>query len=310
MNKTRERKILERTIIFSITIIGFISFLIFDLAFAYSYKLDGYKDFQWLAFWTHISNTLALIWISLSLISLLTNNDKLESKIQHWNVKNTIYTFIITTGLIFVAVSYIPVVIHYVKSGPIGEIENLIKNIAMEGKIQGFEVDTSLSMLENYSNVNQWILESVDSGQKIFVMTNGNEININPNNLYRAFVIIGTTFKHVIIPGLFIYLAFTEKGYTSTQGISDWNKSMIQFIWPCIYLVYAITLSASGVFNPPYPVLDFGFTYSFYEMTSRSQYIWGIIYLLLDLVVGIVFVSTSFLQYKINSKYNKENDGN
>ncbi len=315
MNKTRERRIIERSIIFSITLIGVIFFMIFDFGFVYTYRLDGYNDWQWFAFWTHLSNMAAFTWISLALIAVLTRNQGLEHWLQHWNIKNTVFTFIITTGLIFIFVAYFPVVIFYAKQGPIAELEEFVRQVAIDGelKYQVFNdvitnnaIEAGVNPVTIDSILNQITIEVVntllDMGQTEFEMANGRMIDTDPSAAYRSCVILGTTFKHVIIPSMFGYLAVTELGYYRTKNISDTERSMIQFIWPCLYLVYAITLASVGLIMPPYPVLDFGFTYSFYEMTPMWQCLYILLCAILDILVGVIFVFTSLLQNKWSQK--------
>ncbi len=297
MNKSRQRKLIERSIIFTITFIGVLFFMIFDFGFVYTYKLDGFRDLQWFVFWTHLSNMGALTWISLALIAAITNNQKLEHWLQHWNIKNTVFTFIITTGLIFILVAYFPVVIHYSKGGPVGELVSFTQELAYDGSVvglgEGIPAAKELAAL-------------VDSGVYEFGLINGDTITVDPEVWYRTCVIVGTTFKHVIIPGMFIFLGLTELGYYRTKNISDFNRTMIQFIWPCLYLTYAITLSACGLVSPPYPVLDLGFTQAFYQMSKINQYIYVIASLILDLMVGFTFVATSmFLNWWNKSKSDK-----
>ena len=235
---TEQAKLLRRSIIFVITAIGFFTFLTFDLGYAIPYKLDdpNHVPFTWLMFWTHLSNIGAMIWISLALTASIGKYDKLEYCISSWFIKNMVYTFIIVTGLVFVAVAYIPTIIKY----------------ATPGYIEGIG-DASLS--------------------------------------YRFMVILGTTFKHVIIPGMFIYLAIIEKGYSkTTDNLSSISKSMILFIFPFLYFVYVILFTSLGV-PAPYPVLDY--------VDPEGQYeVWQMfIFLILDLIVGSLYIFISYLQF-------------
>lgn len=344
--KSRKRKITERSLIFTITLIGFLFFFIFDFFFVYSYRIDGYNDLQWFAFWTHLSNTGALVWITLAFVAVLTNNQKIERFINHWNVKNTVFTFIITTGLIFMLVSYIPVVIIYSKSGPINEICELVYKSARQGNLAlsnlaAEEISSIIDGLvdpENIESINEAIAEFIAANGygwgttpligliieaykndpslalnlpglvegSVFTLENGNTINIDPNVTYRTCVIIGTTIKHLIVPGMFTYLGFTEVGYFRTKNITDGQRSMIQFIWPAMYLVYTMTFISAGIFSPPYPVLDFGFTVGFREMEPGMQLAWTSICFALDLGMGVVFVCTSlFFNWWSSSRVEK-----
>lgn len=316
--KTRKRKIIERSTIFTITLVGFLFFTIFDFGFVYSYRLDGIDDLQWFGFWTHLSNTAALIWITLALISITTSNDKIERFINHWNVKNTIFTFIITTGVIFMLVAYIPTVVTYSKPGNIEALAELVYKMGRQGNLlltnnvlafitnsTGLTVDEVNNIIELQGWTTTPLLKLVveNSVETTFELTNGKDICIDPSTTYRTCVIIGTTFKHLIIPSLFIYLGFTEIGYFRTKNISDKNRSMIQFIWPAMYLVYVLTLTSTGLISPPYPVLDFGFTESFRSIEYEwQQILLASIYFVLDLSVGVIFVFTSLFFNWWNSK--------
>ncbi len=300
IEKSRKRKLIERSILLTLVLVSFIWFSIFDFFFSYAYRIDGFNDLQWFAFWTHLSNTLALVWISLAAIAVWTNNDKLEKIIQHWNIKNTTYTFILVTGIVFIAVAYFPVVIAYSTAGPIKELQELVIRMGFDGFIIDADLDGVNSiedLLNNYDDT-LWVYQVLKGKQTWFETANGRNVVTDPSALYRFMVISGTTLKHIVVPVIFGYLAFTELGYYRTRNISDKNRSMIQFIWPCMYLVYAVSLSAAGVFLPPYPVIDFGFTEVFYiyhpELLQQCMIVitWGI----LDITVGILFVGISFFQ--------------
>ncbi len=290
-HKSEKRKLIERSIIFSITAFGFIFFLTFDLFFAYAYRIDGFNDLQWIAYWTHLSNLAALIWITLAFIAITTKNESIEKWIQHWNIKNTVFTFIIVTGLVFMVVVYIPVVNAYTKNGDIPEIQELVLKMAwsphnaiINPVKNGLPIRPDLSYVGNVHGE--------------FITNKQYHIFTDPSTTYRAMVIIGTTFKHLIIPGMFMYLAVTEVGYYRTRQLNDYQRSMIQFIWPCLYIVYSITLCSAGLIIPPYPVLNFGFTYSFYAMSENMQLAYALTALFLDIMVGIIFVLTTFAQNK------------
>ncbi len=303
MEKTRKRKLIERLIIWSITFIGIIFIGVFDFWFSYSYRMDGFMDWQWMMFWTHISVILSFIWISMAMMSAVVDCNERENLVTHWLIKNTIYTFIITTGLIFCAVAYIPTIIIYSGHGNIAEIQSLVVDYAMGGELVNYTVDSSLGNWDLYLNAKEFVSSSIDAGSTSFETVSGFSIEVDPTTTYRTFLIIGTTFKHVIIPGMFIYLAITEVGYTRTKGMTRFRRSMIQFIFPCLYLSYALVLSSTGLVNPPYPVLDIGFTYEFYDGTSEiSQYVSIIIYSILDIMVGVIFVATSYILYFWNDK--------
>ncbi len=296
--KSRRWKLIERSIIFSITVIGFSLFLIFDLFFAYAYRIDGFNDLQWIAYWTHLSNLAALIWISLAFLAVTTNNEKLESWIQHWNIKNTVFTFIIVTGLVFMVVAYIPVVIAYTKNGDIAEIQELVLKMAWTPNHPIIDPVANGLPAQLPTEITPELISGVSGA---YETTAGYTVYTDPTALYRASVIVGTSFKHLIIPAMFLYLGFTEIGYNRTKGLSDYQRSMIQFIWPCLYIVYAITLCSVHIILPPYPVLDFGFTYTFYSMSESMQITYALTALFLDIVVGVIFVLVSFAQNKWNN---------
>lgn len=298
MEKTRKRKLIERSTIWIITFLGLLTFAIFDLWFAYPYKIDGFMDWQWLMFWTHMSNVLAFIWISMALMSAFVDCNERENMVGHWLIKNTIYTFIITTGLIFCAVAYIPTVITYSTAGSISGLESLVIDYALGGQL----LDSTGVVGSNYLEIKASVDALVLGGQTTFETINGFAIETDPSAAYRSFVIIGTTIKHVIIPGMFIYLGVTEIGYTRVNGMGRFKRTMIQFAFPSMYLVYAVTLSSTGIVNPPYPVIDLGFTEHFQSLDQNEQIIRVIVYVILDITVGVIFAATSYLLYVWSDK--------
>lgn len=334
MNKTRKRKLIERSVLFVIILLAWSLFIIFDLFFAYAYRIDGYKDLQWISYWTHLSNTAALIWVTLALIAVLADSNKLEHMIQHWNIKNTIFTFIISTGAVFLLVAYVPVVINYTRDGSIAELEELVRKMSFNGHInfvqtitdplnkdalQSLDLDRSyltefgiedLGIILDLANHPQESLlvtnYLIEHGFTVFATNSIHQaysVHLDPTTMYRAWVIIGTTSKHVIVPLIFVYLAVTELGYFRTRNISDTRRSMIQFIWPCLYIIYATTLGACGLISPPYPVLDFGFTYSFYDKTVSEQCWYVAAAMILDVLMGVVFVLISRIQNWWNTSF-------
>ncbi len=198
--------------------------------------MDGYLDWNWMMYWTHLSNLGALIWISLAFLAVTIKSEKIESFVQNWNIKNTVFTFILVTGIVFMTLCYIPTLISYATPGPIKEVTN-------------FESDHILWLISSGDSLTSELSDSYN------LMSNG------PTAIYRFFVILGTTIKHLIIPGMFLYLAVTERGYVKkNENITDGQRSMILFILPVLYLTYTLVFGSMGLANPPYPVLDFDFT--------------------------------------------------
>lgn len=248
--KTAKRKAIEINIFFSIMTIGLLFVLIFDFLFSVSYRIDSslYETsfhegpWDWMMYWTHLSNIGAYFWMLLAFIALTFKLKKVENFTNNWFVKNTVFTFIIVTGLIFMTIAYVPTVMKYVQ---IDKLDDEIVN-----------------------NV-RWI--SIQ--------------------LYSAFVILGTTIKHLIVPVIFIYLSFTERNYlTGKRNISIYQKISIQFMLPCFYFIYVFIFASSHIALPPYPIVDFGFQEEIKPWVS-------LIYIALDLGVGLLFIITSLTQY-------------
>ncbi len=254
MQKTRKRKLIERSIIFTITLTGFLLFFIFDLFFNYITRIDGFRDLQWLVYWTQLSNIITFFWITLAFIAVVFDIYNLEQWINHWNIKNTVFTFIIVTGVVFMWFGFLPLVSTYSKPGPINRLIDF-------NKISGMNVNT------------------------------------DPNITYRVFIILNTTIKHLIIPGMFVYLGVTEFGYTNTKGTTNFKRTMIQFIWPALYLIWSITLSATGLVKPPYPIIDLGFEKYFAHAIYWQQCLWVIFSILSWVFMGVIFVTTSYILY-------------
>ncbi|BDU67367.1 MAG: hypothetical protein TYPL_0200 [Candidatus Tyloplasma litorale] len=251
ITKFEKRKLIERIIFFIIIFSGFSFFLIFDLVYSVPYRLDGsHNPWDWMMYWTHLSNIGALIWITFAFIAVIFKSEKIENEIQSWWFKNTVYTFIIVTGIVFMTFAYVPSVIKYSSEENIMGYPDLYNSITID--------------VERYGN--------------LYIAT--------------------TTFKHLIIPSIFIYLAFTERNYTkSNRDISVYQKVMLQFILPCLYFVYVLFLASSTTCQPPYAVVDYGFT----ENVEWWKYIF---YIICDLLVGVFFIFVSWFQYYWNNKNN------
>ncbi len=120
---------------------------------------------------------------------------------------------------------------------------------------------------------------------------------------YDFMVVLGTTLKHVVIPGMFLYLALTDVGYSEESKLNKWEKSMTLFMFPCLYLVYVVVFASCGLADAPYPVVNFEFNPPFGETEIHQISIWvALAYVACDIFVGFLFVMISLLQFNLEEK--------
>ncbi|NQX83320.1 MAG: hypothetical protein HRS50_01215 [Mycoplasmataceae bacterium] len=124
------------------------------------------------------------------------------------------------------------------------------------------------------------------------------EIHGNASTFYRVMLIIGTTFKHVLIPGMFLFLSIVDKQYTKDKmNMTILKKVMIIFIIPCLYFVYIILVTSLGA-PAPYPILDF---------SSGNFKLWEIfLFLIINIFIATIFCFISYIQFWKFEKISKK----
>ncbi len=116
------------------------------------------------------------------------------------------------------------------------------------------------------------------------------EIGIDPSSLYRALVIIGTTFKHFLIPGIFIFIFFLDPYYSrpksNLKNEKLYKKTMILSIFPSLYWIYVLFFTSLGI-DAPYIIIDF----------VNQTVVWkNVVNLILNLGLLIIFMFISYFQ--------------
>ena len=133
--------------------------------------------------------------------------------------------------------------------------------------------------------------------------------NISNYRFYEAMQIITTTFKHLLVPGIFLIMAIFDGEYTpSKHEVTPLQKAKILFIVPVLYIIWILLLSSYAGANVPYPIFNFSGTEKSLWIPFVDSYILTyIIDIVCILVVGATFIIismfTSFLSIRMRNKH-------
>lgn len=138
---------------------------------------------------------------------------------------------------------------------------------------------------------------------------NGYGDYINPSTAYRTMAILGTTFKHLIIPGMFailFFLGYDRPAYKESK-LSNGKTTGVLLLAPIAYWIFVIVLNLCGV-QIPYSVLDFVNPSAFIDGWTNlipNVYVRETLNIIIDFALLIYFGIVSFFLFWWDDKFAK-----